>query len=106
MSLLSILGLFSCNASVRGENPARYAVETFVTEGGHPVSITLIKHGTMAISYKGISIHVDAVPAYNYTEGHTQFHPKGRDNGFVLTKAGWFDYCSGQGHCLKWQAVK
>ena len=30
-------------------------------------------------------LHIEAVPAYNTTEGHTQFHPKGRDNGFVLT---------------------
>ena len=28
---------------------------------------------------------VEAVPAYNTTEGHQQFHPKGRDNGFILT---------------------
>lgn len=33
-------------------------------------------------------ITVEAVPAYNYTEGHTQFHPKGRDNGYVLTLDG------------------
>ena len=28
---------------------------------------------------------IEAVPAYNITEGHTQFHPKGRDNGFIIT---------------------
>lgn len=28
---------------------------------------------------------LEAVAAYNYTEGHTGFHPKGRDNGFVIT---------------------
>lgn len=28
---------------------------------------------------------IEAVPAYNTTEGHLQFHPKGRDNGFILT---------------------
>ena len=33
-------------------------------------------------------ITVEAVPAYNTTEGHQQFHPKGRDNGFVLTLDG------------------
>lgn len=31
---------------------------------------------------------VEAVPAYNTTEGHQQFHPKGRDNGFILTLDG------------------
>jgi L-ascorbate metabolism protein UlaG (beta-lactamase superfamily) len=30
-------------------------------------------------------IGIDAVPAYNYTEGHRNFHPKGRDNGYILT---------------------
>ncbi len=32
---------------------------------------------------KGISI--EAVPAYNTTAGRTQYHPKGRGNGYVLT---------------------
>lgn len=31
---------------------------------------------------------VEAVPAYNTSEGHQNFHPKGRDNGFVLTLDG------------------
>lgn len=30
-------------------------------------------------------LKLEAVPAYNYTEGRTQFHPRHRDNGFVLT---------------------
>jgi L-ascorbate metabolism protein UlaG (beta-lactamase superfamily) len=29
-------------------------------------------------------LQIEAVPAYNTTTGHTQFHPKGRDNGYVL----------------------
>ena len=33
-------------------------------------------------------ITLEAVPAYNTTEGHQQFHPKGRDNGFILTLDG------------------
>ena len=40
-------------------------------------------------------IRLDAVPAYNYTEGRTQFHPKGRDNGFVLTADGLRIYIAG-----------
>lgn len=28
---------------------------------------------------------IEAVPAYNISEGRTQFHPKGRDNGYILT---------------------
>lgn len=38
---------------------------------------------------------VEAVPAYNITEGRTQFHPRGRDNGYVLTLDGLRIYFAG-----------
>ena len=38
---------------------------------------------------------VEAVPAYNTTEGHLQFHPEGRDNGFILTLDGLRIYIAG-----------
>ena len=38
---------------------------------------------------------VDAVPAYNTTEGHLQFHPKGRDNGYILNLDGLRIYIAG-----------
>ncbi len=38
---------------------------------------------------------IEAVPAYNITEGHTQFHPKGRDNGYILTIDGLRVYIAG-----------
>ena len=38
---------------------------------------------------------VEAVPAYNYSEGRTQFHPKGRDNGYILTVDGLRIYIAG-----------
>lgn len=166
-----------------GKPTINYDVETFFTESGKPVAITLIKHGSLAISYDGLSIQIDpvsglgkptdyavefpkadiimvthehgdhfdpkaiasltklqydliastlvtnmrceellggvhgdevedlvmsngdrteldgisieAVPAYNYSEGRTQFHPKGRDNGFVLTMDGLRIYIAG-----------
>ena len=145
-----------------GKPVSVYEVERFRTKAGEPVDITLIKHGSLEIRYKGLSIQVDpvsglgrptdyaaefpkadvilvthehgdhldkeaiaalrkdgtvlitnsrcaemlgwgtplangestilpsglaleAVPAYNISEGHLQFHPKGRDNGFILT---------------------
>ncbi len=40
-------------------------------------------------------ISLEAVPAYNTTEGHLQFHPKGRDNGFILTLDGLRIYIAG-----------
>ncbi len=46
-------------------------------------------------SYSEGILHVDAVPAYNTTEGHLQFHPKGRDNGFVITLDGLRIYVAG-----------
>jgi len=40
-------------------------------------------------------IMVEAVPAYNITKGHLQFHPKGRDNGYILTIDGLRIYIAG-----------
>ena len=40
-------------------------------------------------------ITVEAVPAYNTSEGHQQFHPRGRDNGFILTLDGLRIYIAG-----------
>jgi len=159
--------------SEAGKPTTTYEAETFFTESGTPVAVALIKHGTLAISYKGKTIQVDpvcglgkptdyatefpkadailithehgdhldtdaidalyeegrtaivtnascaerlgrgtslangestslfngilvdAVPAYNYTEGHTMFHPEGRDNGFILTIDGLRIYIAG-----------
>ncbi|MBN1649507.1 MAG: MBL fold metallo-hydrolase [Spirochaetales bacterium] len=36
-------------------------------------------------SAKAGPVGIQAVPAYNTSSGHTQFHPKGRDNGYVIT---------------------
>ena len=40
-------------------------------------------------------ITLQAVPAYNTTEGRQQFHPKGRDNGYILTIDGLRIYIAG-----------
>ena len=40
-------------------------------------------------------IQLKAVPAYNTTAGHEQFHPKGRDNGYILTLDGLRIYIAG-----------
>lgn len=40
-------------------------------------------------------IMIEAVEAYNITPGHTQFHPKGRDNGYILTLDGFRIYIAG-----------
>ena len=156
-----------------GKPTQTYEVEVFFTEDFSPVAITLLKHGTLAISYQGATIHIDpvsglgkptdyakefpkadaifithehgdhldkeavaalyeegkttlianpnsvqqlgfgiaqrngaegelacgiqfaAVPAYNYSEGHTNFHPQGRDNGYVFDIADLRIYVAG-----------
>jgi L-ascorbate metabolism protein UlaG (beta-lactamase superfamily) len=40
-------------------------------------------------------IAIEAVPAYNTTPGKEKFHPKGRDNGYVLTLGGKKVYIAG-----------
>ena len=41
------------------------------------------------------NIKIEAVPAYNCSPGHENFHPKGRDNGFILTLDGLRVYIAG-----------
>ena len=52
-----------------------------------------LKNGD-SIVYRS-DIIIKAVPAYNYTEGREMFHPKGRDNGYVLTLDGLRIYIAG-----------
>ena len=40
-------------------------------------------------------IKIEAVPAYNITSGRDRFHPKGRDNGYILTIGGERIYIAG-----------
>ena len=46
------------------------------------------------INYRD-DVTIEAVPAYNTTEGHEQYHPKGRDNGYILTLDGLRIYIAG-----------
>ncbi len=41
------------------------------------------------------NIDIEAVAAYNITEGHLQFHPRHRDNGYILTLGGLRIYIAG-----------
>ncbi|MCA0922287.1 MBL fold metallo-hydrolase [Pseudooceanicola nanhaiensis] len=42
-----------------------------------------------------IGVDIDAVPAYNTTEERKQYHPEGRDNGYVLNIDGLTVYIAG-----------
>ncbi|MCL2414047.1 MAG: MBL fold metallo-hydrolase [Bacteroidales bacterium] len=68
-------------------------VETALKDTGAK-HIKVLKNGEKAeISTSAAEISVLAVPAYNTTQ--TQFHPKGRDNGYILTIDGMKFYIPG-----------
>lgn len=59
------------NPAVAGMLPAAMAERTTVMENGDRA--------------QALEIAIEAVPAYNITEDRLNFHPQGRDNGYVLT---------------------
>ncbi len=54
---------------------------------------TIMKNGDELTLSDGIKI--EAVPAYNVTQEHLKYHPKGRDNGYILTIDGFRIYIAG-----------
>ena len=67
---------------------------TMAMENGDSLGFTDDVLGT-GFECVGIDISLKAIPAYNTTEGHQQFHPKGRDNGYILTLDGLRIYIAG-----------
>lgn len=63
--------------------------ETVIEQLGYGTSIS---NGN-SIEVAGLTI--EAIPAYNTTPERLNFHPMGRDNGYVLSKAGVRLYISG-----------
>ena len=64
----------------------------------NPSSQAKLGHGEAVSSgdtLKVGSVGIVVVPAYNITEDHLQFHPKGRDNGYILDFDGLRIYVSG-----------
>ncbi len=53
---------------------------------------SVMKNGDK-VTIKGVAI--EAVPAYNTTQSRLQFHPGGRDNGYLLTIGGKRVYIAG-----------
>ncbi|RPJ08118.1 MAG: MBL fold metallo-hydrolase [Spirochaetaceae bacterium] len=45
--------------------------------------------------WESVKIRILAVPAYNTTAGRTSYHPRGRDNGYVLELGGKRVYIAG-----------
>lgn len=56
------------------------------------VNTTSMANGDSA---EALGISIDAIPAHNLTEGRENFHPKGRDNGYVMTMGDFRIYISG-----------
>jgi len=59
-----------------GRRVTKYEVEVFKTDNGSPVSICLIKHGSLEIEYDGISIQVDPVGDYGKRTDYAAEFPK------------------------------
>ena len=53
-----------------------------------------VMHNGDKVQYSN-DISIEAVPAYNTTPEHKQFHPQGRDNGYILTLDGLRIYIAG-----------
>ena len=88
------------------EHKDHWDQEAVQTLRSHATSIYLnkavfnmFKNGTAlsngdSVQYRK-DIKIEAVPAYNTTPGREQMHPKGRDNGYVLTLDGLRIYIAG-----------
>ncbi len=59
-----------------GKPVTKYEVERFGTASGTPVDIILIKHGSLAISYDGLSIQVDPVAEHGKSTDYAKEFPK------------------------------
>ena len=46
-------------------------------------------------THETMGIGIEAIPVYNLTVGRRKFHPRGRDNGYILTVDGLRIYISG-----------
>ena len=62
--------------TAEGKRVTKYEVERFWTASGATVDITLIKHGTLAIGYKDITIHIDPVSGYGKPTDYATEFPK------------------------------
>lgn len=69
------------NPAVLGKLPADLAAKASAMQNGQTTN------------WRDITI--EAVPAYNYTKDRLQYHPKGRDNGYVLNLSGQRVYVAG-----------
>lgn len=85
-----------------GDHFDKEAIKTLSKEGTQLVTnqrcSEMMGYGTVMANGDDLmlgDIKVEAIPAYNTTEGRLQFHPQGRDNGYILTIDGLRVYIAG-----------
>ena len=59
-----------------GKRVSKYEVERFWTASGEPVEITLVKHGSLEIAYRGLSIQIDPVSGLGKPTDYAVEFPK------------------------------
>ncbi len=76
-------------ASVRAAQTSIIGAPTVIEQLGYGTSL---RNGESA---KVADLVIEAIPAYNTTAERLSFHPKGRDNGYLLSRDGRRLYISG-----------
>lgn len=59
-----------------GKRTNTYETDSFLSPAGYPVTLTLIKHGSVEINYRGISIQVDPVAEMGKVTDYAAEFPK------------------------------
>lgn len=80
-------------AAVTGEDATIVAPPAVAERLGDVKAATKVLANGETAEVAGLS--VQALPMYNLTEGRSEFHPKGRGNGYVVTVGGQRVYISG-----------
>jgi L-ascorbate metabolism protein UlaG (beta-lactamase superfamily) len=86
-----------------GDHLDKVAIDALTKEGTNLITnkncAEMLGKGTVMANGDALTlapdIQVEAVPAYNNTPGRERFHPKGRDNGFIITLDGFRIYIAG-----------
>jgi len=76
-------------ATLKQENSHIFGPPTVIEQLGYGM---VLKNGETT---EAAGIKIETIPAYNTTSERLDFHPRGRDNGYVLSKDGVRLYISG-----------
>ena len=88
--VVSAVVMPSCTAMPAGGKTVLVAPKTVVEKIPEALrSKAMVRIVTNGDKAEAAGITVEAVPAYNTTPGKEMFHPKGRDNGYVIVLVGW-----------------